>query len=196
MIRFFTALQNRKTPKYVLLTIGIILTTIVILFVNKDSIIRHYAYKKIESIRTQHQLNIGFSDLKTAGLNKLVINNLYIVPQNQDTLLKAGDIKIKVSLLKLFGTNIDIRKIDIKHIQIDFTKSDSISNFDFIYYKRNNTNTQAKNSNFNYSKKLKQLFSLIFDLLPSNAQMEDIHVAYHNKNNHVILSITSFKIKD
>jgi len=196
MIRFFTALRNRKTSKYVLLTAGIIFTITAILFINKDSIIRHYVYKKIESIRSQHQLNIGFSDLKTAGLNKLVINDLYIVPQNQDTLLKAGDIKIQVSLLKLFRTNIDIRKIDIEHIHINFTKTDSISNFDFIYAKRNNTNTQTKNSNFNYSKKLKQLFSFVFDLLPPNAQMEDVHIAYHNKNNHVTLSIPSFKIKD
>ena len=110
--------------------------------------------------------------------------------------MKAGDIKIQVSLLKLFRTNIDIRKIDIKHIHINFTKTDSISNFDFIYAKRNNTNTQTKNSNFNYSKKLKQLFSFVFDLLPPNAQMEDVHIAYHNKNNHETLTIPTFKNKD
>lgn len=188
--------MNKKIKRILFFSLLTLVTGCILLLANKNRLIRYYANEKANLVQKNYNLTIHFDDIRTHGFNSLEIKNLSIVPKNGDTLLIAGNLNIKVRLLRLLAGQVSISNLEADRLHLRFVKNDSISNFDFLYRRNETGLTQNTVEKQNYAQRTKDIFNLIFRILPPNATLEDIDIFYKNKNYETEIIIPALQIAD
>lgn len=188
--------MRQKLIKGFGLGVSVLFIILVILFCCRNILVRQYASKKIEAISKRHQLSVYYNDIRMSGLNGIRIDNLCVIPQGGDTLLYARSLQVTLNPGSLLLLKTDIEKVESESLSLQFIKRDSVSNFDFLYKMAPASKQPVTVVSRDYSAKMNKTLSLLFRLLPSNADMQNLHVLYQNKDYHLTITIPRFHIKD
>ncbi len=70
------------------------------------------------------------------GYNEVALQGLSIVPNQRDTLLTLQSVSVKLSFWELLKGEIEVRNVLMNGLAINFIKQDTIANYDFLFFKR------------------------------------------------------------
>ena len=137
-----------------------------------------------------------YEKLKMYGIAGVKIEGLTIYPKGGDTLFSADYVKLKMNPFKLLFLTPDIRRLDVKNMSIRFVKSDSTSNFDFLYKETKKANAdsltaESSGSRLNYAKNTDYLLSLVLGILPAKANIDKLDISYINRGYSLNIHLTS-----
>ena len=165
----------------------------------RNQIIRHYAGRKLSAIEQRHHLSIRYDGMKMEGLGGIRIEGLSVVPDGADTLLYAGSFGVKLSFVKLLLLEPEVQHIEGKNLSIRFIKKEGKSNFDFLYQTRSpqeDLSSDAGKEKRNYADKAKRTLDMLFNLLPANASLQNMRIAYQNSGDDLLIEIPALTIRD
>lgn len=188
--------MRQKVIKRVGLGLGVLFIALLILFCCRNILVRQYVSQKIETISQRYNLSVHYTDIQISGLNRIRIDNLCVIPLKADTLLDARSVQVTLNLSNLLLLKADIEKIESESLSLQFIKKDSVSNFDFLYKKAPSLKQPVTVAARNYGAKIDKTLSLLFRLLPSNADMRNLSVLYRNKGYQLSIAIPQFNIKE
>ena len=149
-----------------------IVALIIILVLIRGPLLRLYVSGKTKQLEARYSLIVSYEKLKMYGIAGVKIEGFTIYPKGGDTLFSADYVKLKMNPFKLLFLTPDIRRLDVKNMSIRFVKSDSTSNFDFLYKETKKANAdsltaESSGSRFNYAKNTDYLLSLVLGFLPA-----------------------------
>lgn len=180
---------------------GLLLLTVVGLVLFRGVILRSYLEDKIEMLEQRFALAINYSSLEFEGLFAISIRGLSVVPVCMDTLLSAQKIAVGIKPLKLLFGEVNIKYLESIGLHVSFVKSDSLSNYDFIY-PRPDSVAQADSTvlfdytKLNYSRETRNVLSALFSLLPSSASLTDVVIGYRHNGYFLRVSLPKLKVEN
>jgi hypothetical protein len=126
---------GRIAIKAILWIVGIIifLLLLVIILIQVPAVQNFAKDKAVTYLQNKIHTKVRIGHINL-GLPKLIeLDSVYFEDQKKDTLLAADQLKLNISLLKLFGHKLEINEINLKGINVNVQRSgDSIFNFDYI----------------------------------------------------------------
>lgn len=139
-----------KITRFVLL--GILLLIVFAWLAVQTAPVQNWLAKKVTT-RLSRDLNTNISIKKVdfALFNKMLLEGTLVEDRNRDTLLYAGTVEVRITDWFFFKDNIELKYIGLKNAQINFQRTDSIWNYQFLvdYF---STPTKARgNKSINYN---------------------------------------------
>lgn len=188
--------MRRRKNIILLSSIGVL----ILLIFMRGPLLRIYVSGKTEQIENRYSLEISYSKLKTYGIAGVKLEDLTIYPKGGDTLFSADYVAIKMSLFKLLFLTPDIKRLDIKKMSISFIKSDSTSNFEFLYKETKKENAdsltiESSGSRLNYAKNTDYLLTFVLGILPARANIDYLNISYSNKDYSLNINLPSLKVE-
>jgi len=173
---------------------------IIILVLIRGPLLRMYVSGKTKQLEARYSLVVSYEKLKIYGIAGVKIEGLTIYPKGGDTLFSADFVKLKMNPFKLLFLTPDIRRLDVKNMSIRFIKSDSTSNFDFLYKETKKANadslTEGSSGNsLNYAKNTDYLLSLVLGILPAKANIDKFNISYINSGYNLNIHLPSLKVE-
>ncbi len=178
-----------------------VISILVLFMLLRGPVLRMYVNHKTKEAEERYSLMISYDKLKMSGLAGIRISGLRIWPKNGDTLFSADYIDMKMSFLKLLFLTPDLKRVDADNIKINFVKVDSLSNFDFLFKTGNRQPNATQSSStlagrLNYARNTDNLLSLILGVLPANANICRLNVAYCNGPYNLTIDVPELIVKD
>ncbi|MEJ5055013.1 transglycosylase domain-containing protein [Sphingobacterium sp. MYb382] len=138
------------------------------------------AMKKAElTLRDRYQLGFKVSDYRFTGLRTVTFDNIVVVPQDRDTLARLASMSVSVRLWPLLFGDVKIGNLDLKHTRITLVKHDSISNYDFLFKKKEKKEEPVDNER-NYAALIDDVLKKVFFKIPSDMAVDDFELSYQD----------------
>ncbi|MBC7746318.1 MAG: transglycosylase domain-containing protein [Flavobacterium sp.] len=133
-----------QIPSKVLKISAILLTSLLILILiggfiaynKRDAFLKSGIERAIAKAKRDYNLNLTVGSAKFAGLRTLNLENISVVPENRDSLLKIEKFKVGIKILPLIFGDIKLAEIKTSNAWIHLTSKDSIRNYDFLFRKK------------------------------------------------------------
>ncbi len=191
---------SAKQIKYLKIT-GIILVAIVIIlsilsiiaYTKRESILQKVVKKATEKAAREYHVNLKLVNPHFEGLNTLAFNEVSIVPENRDSLLHLEDLHIKVKLMPLLLGDIKLSGLRLKKGMLQLIKRDSLSNYDFLFTRKKNSNAKSK---ANYAQLANRLLNQILYKIPENMDLHNFSIRITRDTSNITFDLPSAKITD
>jgi len=162
-------------------------------YIFRNQLLHYFADRKIQHLETTYDLSIHYRQLQFNGLREIDLSEFSIVPNHRDTLLNLRSMKVKLNFLPLFIGEIELNDMSLEHLALTFIKKDSISNYDFLFKKRNANETAKKRG---YDERVNSLLNMCYDYLPENGTLQDVLISKQKDHNKLALQFATFSVKD
>ncbi|HEX6181898.1 MAG TPA: translocation/assembly module TamB domain-containing protein, partial [Chitinophagaceae bacterium] len=140
-----------KITRFVLL--GILLLIVFAWLAIQTTPVQNWLAKKVTT-RLSRDLNTKISIKKVdfALFNKMLLEGTLVEDRNKDTLLYAGTVEVRITDWFFFKDNIELKYIALKNAQINFQRTDSIWNYQFLvdYFSSPQQVRSKKSINYNF----------------------------------------------
>ncbi|GCB33283.1 penicillin-binding protein [Bacteroides faecalis] len=172
------------------------LICLISIYLYRNTLLQSIVSKRTARIEQVYGLKIHYEKMEMKELNKIILQQLSIVPNKRDTLLTLKSAIIKLSFWKLLTREIEIRHVTVNDLSLAFIKQDSIANYDFLFKKGTKQFPQAAVNEANYSERINKLLNLCFGFLPENGKLNHICITEQKNKNFVSITLPSFIIKE
>jgi hypothetical protein len=183
--------NHYKKPAAII--VGILVTLLIIVFIERDTLLNYYVKKKVANLEQEDSLTIHYEGLHMEGLAQVQITNVSIVPIKRDTLLRIKHAAVDLSLWKLLRLTPSVRNIDMDGLAVTFVKKGNQSNYDFLFRKKKNNEEEHHRD---YASKVRKLMEVIFNTIPSNGQMTNTLISVRRNNNYAAVSLPEMKVNN
>ncbi|MEJ7693324.1 biosynthetic peptidoglycan transglycosylase [Daejeonella sp.] len=187
----------RKYIKIALITLTSLLVIIIIAgsiaYAKREAILRAAIQKGITKAKRDYDLEVKIGSANFAGLSTVNFKNITVVPEGRDSLANIQNFKVGVKLFPLLFGDIKLSEIILNKGQINLVKRDSISNYDFIFRKKNVDSTETK-SELNLSKLANSLINQLLYKIPDEMDIRDFEVKFRDDTSALNFYTTSATI--
>ena len=182
----------KKAAIFVPILLAILFVT---LFLFRNNILHYIVDKKLDSLRKEYDMSVDYDKLEMEGLNAVQLQGFNVVPNGRDTLLTLNSLVIHLKPLSLMQGDIEVYKAYIDKLHLNFIKKDSISNYDFLF-KKKDKEAKVENGKRNYSQSVRNLLNLLFGFLPENGEITDMYIKQRRDSSYTDFAIPSLLVKD
>lgn len=187
-------------PKYVkiaLITLTSLLVIIIIAgsiaYAKREALLRSAIQKGVAKAKRDYDLDVKIGSANFTGLSSVSFKNVTIVPEDRDSLANIQNFKVGVKLFPLLFGDIKLSEIILNKGQISLVKRDSLSNYDFIFRKKNIDSTKTK-SELNLSKLANSLINQLLYKIPDDMDIRDFEVKFRDDTSTLNFYTTSATI--
>ena len=125
----------KKTGKILLYTLGsvFILVCLLFIFINLP-VGRRVVKNKVQSyLQDKLKTKVVIGSIDYSIPRWVVINNIYVEDQKQDTLIFGEKISAKISMLKLIWGNTEVQELSLKNIFLNVHRGEKDSSFNYQF---------------------------------------------------------------
>ncbi len=189
-------LHKRWIKRIAATALLIVLLTGGVLGLCRNRLLHAVADKRIERIEHRYDLKINYSELRMKGVSSLILKGFSIVPNQRDTLLAVQNLELQLNPWSLLVGNINIRDLHMDSLMLNFTKCDSIANYDFLFRPTaSDAEPEApKQRSVNYSRNVNALLRLLFGLLPGDGDLRHIRLSERKDDHFLHVEIDTLRI--
>lgn len=171
-----------------------------ILFACRGVLLRNVAERRISGMEKRTGLDIGYRSLRFDGFDGIVIEDLSAFPAGGDSLLGLRSLKADVDIWKLVRGKIDVERVELDGLRVNFLKKDGMSNYDFLFARPQETEEGGRVSRkipeTDYADEAEWLLDAMFALLPADAKLTDVEVCEQTDSNRVKLRVPELLVHD
>ena len=179
---------SSKKRIIILSATSILLTSLICLFAFRNVILCHIVDKRTTRAEQTYGLQIHYQELRMKGCNEVALQGLSIVPNQRDTLLTLQSVNVKLSFWELLKGEIEVRNVLMNGLAINFIKHDSIANYDFLFFKRQQEAEPQPVIESDYANRIDRILNLIYGFLPENGQLSQINITERKDSNFVAVN--------
>lgn len=132
-----------------------------------------------EKLRQEYEVDFKVDTYRFAGLNTVEFENLLVVPKDRDTLATMEKFSVTVKLMPLIWGDIKVGGLGVKNGAVSFVKKDSLSNYDFLFKKKDPTVPEPETNNSKgFADLADRLATQFFSLIPDDLDLENFELSY------------------
>ncbi|HUH17624.1 transglycosylase domain-containing protein [Albibacterium sp.] len=133
-----------------------------------------------EKANREYQIDLNIDKAYFSGLSEVTLENVTVVPQKADQLASIQTLTVSVKIFPLLFGNTKIADLGLENAAITFIKKDSISNYDFIFRKKDSTETTVNNEPLNLANVADRMIHQILFKIPDNMKLRNFVVSYQD----------------
>lgn len=197
LISFFKRIPKRyyKISAIVAGSFILLLTIISIIIINKrDPLLKSAILKVQEKANREYQIDLNIDKAYFSGLSEVTLENVTVVPQKADQLASIQTLTVSVKIFPLLFGNTKIADLGLENAAITFIKKDSISNYDFIFRKKDSTETTVNNEPLNLADVADRMIHQILFKIPDNMKLRNFVVSYQDDSLQQSLTVPAADI--
>ncbi len=199
LISFFKRIPKRyyKICAIVAGSFILLLAIISIIIINKrDPLLKSAILKAQEKANREYQIDLNIDEAYFSGLSEVTLENVTVVPQKADQLASIQTLTVSVKIFPLLFGNTKIADLELENAAITFIKKDSISNYDFIFRKKDSTETTVNNEPLNLANVADRMIHQILFKIPDNMKLRNFVVSYQDDSLQQSLTVPAADIDD
>lgn len=177
-----------------IIALGLIVILCIAGYFGRNALLNHYAKEKVSELEKAYGLKIDYSHLYMPGLTEVEIQNLSVVPAQRDTLLTLHSMQVNLSLWAMITLDTDINNVTTNGLHISFVKKDSLSNYDFLFKKKEEK--QEDEGQRNYARKVSQALNMLFSFMPENGEITDFKLSHLKDTTYTEVQVPHLSVKD
>lgn len=175
---------------------GILLLLVVSYFVFRNVILQKSIVNIQQKFTTEYKSEFKIGSAKFEGFSGLVMNEISIVPQNADTLLRVQKLNTTVNLGELLIGELQIGKLNMENGFILLVKKGSKKNFDSFLKKNDSINTQTIVKEKDYARKFYKILSRALNLVPTDMKLKNFSLFVNDNGTKASVKIISLSLED
>lgn len=149
---------------------------LVVLFVFRNTLLNHYKNSYAQQFSEKLKVTIAIEKVQFKGFKTIEIKNFSVANLHKtNTLLNISRIEATLSLWSLFKSNIRFSSLAIDSINLNLIKQVNNDNFSFLL-KKQQTSSNKKQNEMDYSIAAENLISLFFDVVPQNLSLNSLKI--------------------
>ncbi|KGE13968.1 glycosyl transferase family 51 [Sphingobacterium deserti] len=140
------------------------------------------AVKKVQqTLLTRYEIDFKVSDYRFTGLTTVTFSDIEVLPENRDTLAQIESMAVSVRLWPLLFGDVKIGNLSLKNSDVTLIKHDSISNYDFLFKKKENEPAVSNDDREqNYAALIDGLMKQVFFKIPRDMDLENFELSYRD----------------
>lgn len=181
-------MRNRippKVKKIAIISVSSLLLLIIIAgfigYSKRESILNAVITKAIAKAKREYNIDLKISNPRFEGLATVAFTKISAVPANRDSLFHINDLHVGVKIFPLLTRDIKIADLRLQSGKINLVKRDSISNYDFLFKKKNRDST--KTSKADLAELANNLLNQVLYKIPDDMSINNFDVEIkHNED--------------
>ncbi|MEI6816193.1 MAG: hypothetical protein WCL14_06255, partial [Bacteroidota bacterium] len=158
---------------------------VVVFIITMLFFLRNYLlHSKIDSIQKHYKNDLHtdllIKDAGFSGLNNINATGIIIKPEEGDTLLTVDSISASVNVFKIIFGKISLTNLSVYNTNVSIIKNQKEANCSFLF--RKNQRDSLKALEKDYSTRINDLVSKVFDKIPNNLNLVKFKLTV-NRNN-------------
>ena len=142
-----------------------------------------------EKLRQEYEVDFQVDTYRFAGLNTVEFEKLLVVPKDRDTLATMEKFSVTVKLMPLIWGDIKVGGLGVNNGAVSFVKKDSLSNYDFLFKKKDPAVQEPETSTSKgFADLADRLATQFFSLIPDDLDVENFELSY--KDDRIAQRIT------
>lgn len=174
---------SSKYKKWGLIILG---TLVVVLAVGyavamskRDGYLQEAVEKVKLKLKNDYQVDFLVNNYHFDGLTTVVFEDVQVIPVGRDTLMSMDRLGVSVRIWPLLFKEIKIGNLDLDNGKVSFVKKDSISNYDFLFKKKEKDSVEVEQpSERNFAALAESLTKQVFSKIPENMTVNNFEVSY------------------
>jgi hypothetical protein len=175
-------MHNRASSKYIKIAI-ISLSTLLVLFLigvfiaysKREAILTTVLSKAVNKAKRDYNLDLKVTNPRFEGLTTVAFSNISIVPEKRDSLININDLHVGIKLFPLITGDLEIARLIIKNGKVNLVKKDTISNYDFLFKKKDRDST--KTSKADLAQLANKLLNQLLSKIPEDMSVSNFDVS-------------------
>ncbi|MDR2282105.1 MAG: transglycosylase domain-containing protein [Sphingobacterium sp.] len=148
-------------------------------------------------LKKDYQIDFKVDSYRFDGLATVVFDGVTVVPTGRDTLAAMDHLGVSIRIWPLLFGDVKIGRFDLDHGKVSFVKRDTLSNYDFLFRKKEKDSTAIEEPNErNFAEWAQRLAKQIFSKVPSNMRMNDFEISYRDSLLHQRIRVPQAIIDD
>jgi hypothetical protein len=171
----------------------VLLLGVILLFVFRNTILDKVIHRIDAKLYREYQCNFRVQKAEFQGLTNLEFHDIFLVPQEKDTLVSISELKTSISFWKLLVGDIQLGKLEINKGYIQLVKSKNGSNFEaFLRSKKE----KSDNAEVNYAQLLNRISSKLLNLVPTDMHVQGFAFKINDEGNKVVFDFNQLALAD
>lgn len=173
--------------------LGLLFIGSVVAFSKREALLNTAIKKAINKADKEYDLILKIESVGFAGLSTVSFKNITVVPRGKDSLARIINFRVGVKLFPLIFGDIKLSEIKLERGFINLVKKDSLSNFDFLFRKKNKDVTE-ENTEMDLGKLANNLINQLLYKIPDDMDIRDFEIKFRDDSGSVSLFARSASI--
>ncbi|ERJ61148.1 transglycosylase domain-containing protein [Sphingobacterium paucimobilis] len=154
-------------------------------------------HKAQAKLKKDYQLDFNVANYRFDGLTTVVFDRVALIPVGRDTLATMDHLGVGIRVWPLLFGEVKIGHFDLDKGKVSFVKKDTLSNYDFLFRKKEKDSTSVEEPNErNFAEWAQRLAKQIFSKVPSNMRMNDFEISYRDSLLHQRIRVPKAIVDD
>lgn len=185
-------MKKLNLKKISLVIAGILCGLVVISFFIRNIIFSFYLEHRIDGFNSNHGAILNVGKARMHGISDVLMTGITLKPLNGDTLLTADTADLSLNFWKMIFGKIDLRGLKINRTRIRMVQADSLTNYGFLLHRNTRRSNADSLEKINYSDAFSDIFSTVFNKVPSAIRISDLTVSYKKDGHEVSFHVVGF----
>jgi hypothetical protein len=173
--------------------LGLLFIGSVVAFSKREALLNTAIKKAINKADKEYDLILKIESVGFAGLSTVSFKNITVIPRGKDSLARIINFRVGVKLFPLIFGDIKLSEIKLERGFINLVKKDSLSNFDFLFRKKNKDVTE-ENTEMDLGKLANNLINQLLYKIPDDMDIRDFEIKFRDDSGSVSLFARSASI--
>jgi hypothetical protein len=174
--------------------LGLLFIGSVVAFSKREALLNTAIKKAINKADKEYDLILKIESVGFAGLSTVSFKNITVIPRGKDSLARIINFRVGVKLFPLIFGDIKLSEIKLERGFINLVKKDSLSNFDFLFRKKNKDVTE-ENTEMDLGKLTNNLINQLLYKIPDDMDIRDFEIKFRDDSGSVSLFARSASIE-
>jgi hypothetical protein len=175
--------MHRLNKKYIRIA-GIVAAALLVLLLiggfiaygKREAILQSAIARAKAKVKREYHLDLKIASAHFTGFATVACNNITIVPEGRDSLLRIDKFEVSVKLFPLIFGNVKLAEVNLENGFLSLTDKKGVRNFDFLFRKKKDST--ATHSKVDLSQLANNLIKQVLYKIPDNLGMQNFLVQY------------------
>ena len=179
------------------LAAAVIILLIVLYFGFRNMVLEKVIAKIQAKTQTEYSSEFSVGKASFAGLSSVDLQNVALVPNGADTILRVQSMTTDINLIQLLLGKIQLKKLQLKNGYAQYVKKDSVSNIDaFIKRKDDTTAVKVRDDKKDYARKTYRIMSRALNLVPTDMKLDNLSFRVDDNGKKASVNFTQLTLQD
>lgn len=173
--------------KVIWISVGIMVAFFAVLAIVGLSVRKEMLNKALSKVerkfRNDYAITFNVNEARFSGLNSISLRQVELLPDDREKLADIGYMEISVQLWSLLFGEVKIRNLLLDNARVSFVKTDSLSNYDFLFSKKTvDSIPQQEPGERNYAALIDGVVKQVFFKVPRNMEIKNFELSYRDND--------------
>lgn len=185
--------KNRKWLSMTSKVMGAVLLIIASAYFLLRNFILEKALEKVsQKLEEKYDLHLGVSHYGFSGLSTIYLEQIRLIPENKDTLIRLNHFSATVKILPLFIGDIRLSSMHMKDGFLQLVKTKDSANYDAFFRNKSDSlktdkkeKSESKSAVNSFAEVFYKLINRVLNHVPTDLKIENVGLYMFDDDNHV-----------